>query len=128
MKTILLVGDDTIMLEHCKELLENDGFAVITTIDALRGVDCLSGGTAIDCVVTDYRMPGCGGLEMASLIRARGYTTPIILMDSDLTELAIELGTTLGIRFFLEKTHIKDTLNAAVKICTGSYQNQYSKK
>ena len=76
---ILLADDETAITSELAPLLERSGFEVCVAHDgneALRLVQV----ERPDLAVLDVLMPGCDGREIGRRMRARGDTTPIILL------------------------------------------------
>ncbi|MDA3962800.1 MAG: MASE1 domain-containing protein [Planctomycetota bacterium] len=81
-KHALLVEDDERVLELVREVLERSGFSVDVATngkDGLLAVDHKAGG--YDLVVTDLVMPDLGGVDMATGIRERAGTLPVLFMS-----------------------------------------------
>ncbi|QBR01064.1 response regulator [Paraburkholderia pallida] len=70
-KSILVADDDTFSRLVAKAYLERCGASVIEAEHGDAVLSRLKDGTAIDAVVIDMNMPGMGGVEATSLIRAR---------------------------------------------------------
>jgi len=65
-ETILLVDDETIIVESLARGLGNAGYHVLTASDAARARQLLDDHAGrIDMLLTDLSMPGEGGLELA---------------------------------------------------------------
>jgi DNA-binding response OmpR family regulator len=83
---ILLVEDDAEMRRLVARALAKDGFEVVCFADGRSVVTAIDEELAHDgevravLLVTDVRVPGLGGLEVASWVRSRGITIPIIVM------------------------------------------------
>ncbi|MBN1883378.1 MAG: PAS domain S-box protein, partial [Deltaproteobacteria bacterium] len=61
-ETILLIDDEPYVLEMWGDLLEENGYVVLTAEDGFRGVEIYRERAGdIDLVVLDYIMPGMGG-------------------------------------------------------------------
>lgn len=77
--TIALVEDDEAILRSLSMLLEGRGVTVRSYFSAeqfLAAVD----EDAVECVVTDIRMPGMTGLELQKELKRREPATPVILI------------------------------------------------
>jgi len=83
--TVLIVDDDTLVLERLKEIVEADGYPVVTAQSGKEALDRLSRSSAA-IVVTDLSMPEMDGLELCRRIRARpakGYVYLFLLTVRD---------------------------------------------
>lgn len=79
MKTILFVDDHEVLARLSCDILEVNGYRAIS---AYNGPDALAKFDAdeIDLVVTDFRMDGMDGVELANHLRARRPAVPIIIV------------------------------------------------
>lgn len=76
---ILLVDDDSLVLEATAAMLEDLGHTVTAVSSGSEAVEAMLKDPAIHVVVTDYAMPGMTGLELARTLRRRDPDLPIIL-------------------------------------------------
>lgn len=83
-KRILFINDDLGPRETVECILSKTGYYVVSTaedaFEALRKLQ--EAATPYDLIITDYRMPGMNGDEMALEIRKNNIDIPIILMSS----------------------------------------------
>jgi DNA-binding response OmpR family regulator len=70
---------------------------------------------ASDLLLLDLMMPGLDGLEVCKALRARGQTTPILMLTAKSTELDRVLGLELGADDYLTKPFSLAELLARVK-------------
>jgi len=80
-KKILVVDDQKGIRNLLKELLEQEGFQVITVGDGSAAIKETQ-EQKIDLIIMDMRMPGMNGLEAAKRILRDEYI-PVILMTAD---------------------------------------------
>ena len=80
-KTILLVDDDTLLLNLLTRILESNGYQVVNAPDAEAGLEILE-STKPDLVICDYKLPISDGLEFALQLRQKQETktTPFVLL------------------------------------------------
>ncbi|HEY6273209.1 MAG TPA: response regulator [Terriglobales bacterium] len=79
MKTILFVDDHQVLARLSCEILEMQGYRAVSAydgLDALRKFD----QEDVDLMVTDYRMEGMDGLELARRVHEKHPSVPIILV------------------------------------------------
>ena len=62
--TILVADDDPVLLEIVAKVLEEPGYTVLTATDGYEAVRILA-DRHVDLMITDVRMPGLDGFELA---------------------------------------------------------------
>lgn len=114
MKTILVADDDEAIVEAMQMLLEDDGYAVITTIDG-KNVKKLCSRKP-DMIFLDIWMSGIDGKTICLDIKKDPVTShiPIVLFSAnrDTREISLECGAD---DFILKPFEIKDLLALAHK-------------
>jgi CheY-like chemotaxis protein len=79
MHRVLLIDDNRGIRAVLKSYLESDGFEVTTAEDGEEGILLFGDGESFDVVVTDIRMPGKNGHEVAQYIKtSKRKRTPVI--------------------------------------------------
>ena len=79
MKAILFVDDHEVLARLSCEILEMQGYRAVSAYnaeDALKKFDA----NDIDVLVTDFRMEGMNGLELARKVREKSPQTPVIIV------------------------------------------------
>lgn len=96
---VLLVDDDQDFTEVSSKILQrrNEDFEVYTARDAEEGLELLDEHD-IDCVVSDYEMPGVDGVEFLDKVRDEYRGLPFVLFtgkgSEDIASEAISAGVT----------------------------------
>lgn len=103
---VLLVEDDRatrVMLAH---VLQTAGYAVLEAGDGREALAVLGDPPEterIDLVVSDVRMPGMNGMELARVLREADPGLPVVLLTSFGEKEVIKDALRLGVREFIEK-------------------------
>jgi DNA-binding response OmpR family regulator len=79
MAKILVVDDDTEMINSLVQWLTNDNHAVEACTSGEDALELLE-FSAFDIIVLDWTMPGLTGLDVCRAIRARGCETPVLFL------------------------------------------------
>ena len=66
--SILVVDDDDEVREMLAETLQDFGYAVLQAASGEEALPMLTGDSEIDMLITDIRMPGMSGLELAETV------------------------------------------------------------
>ncbi|MEZ5705836.1 MAG: response regulator transcription factor [Burkholderiaceae bacterium] len=111
---ILVAEDQTDIRDLLVLNLRAAGYAVSETRDGLSAL-ALHTEAPCDLLVLDLMMPGLDGLELCKTLRARGDTTPILMLTAKATELDRVLGLELGADDYLTKPFSLPELLARVK-------------
>jgi two-component system response regulator RegX3 len=111
---LLLVEDETAILEGLVELFEGQGFAVDTAQDGLVALEKIAGGR-YDLVVLDIMLPGMEGLEVLDRVRAHGDVTPILMLTARGAEEDVVAGLERGADDYVTKPFGVHELVARVK-------------
>ncbi len=78
-KKILVVDDEAMVLESVQLTLTHLGYGVESASSGVEALEKLTKGT-FDLVVTDRRMPGMTGEQLAAEIKKRCPEMPIVLL------------------------------------------------
>jgi two-component system OmpR family response regulator len=78
---ILLIEDDTRLSALVADRLRGEGHTAETAADGDEGLRLASSGR-FDMAVVDVMLPGMDGLHVASTLRERGVTTPILMLTA----------------------------------------------
>ena len=100
--TVLVVDDDTDLLQLLTLRLRRAGFAVLTAVSGKEALKRLADSQP-HAVVTDLKMEGLDGLELLSEIEARFPVLPVVLMTAHGTIPDAVKATRLGAYAFLTK-------------------------
>jgi len=80
-KKILLIDDDESTLESLSTYLEELGYKVFTARNGITGLEVVK-NLSPDVIVSDIRMSGLNGIELAYIIKGLKYDIPLILISS----------------------------------------------
>ncbi|SFG38683.1 EAL domain-containing response regulator [Neptunomonas qingdaonensis] len=69
--TLLLVDDETAILNALKRVLRRSGYQILTAESGVEALQVLEDNPEIQVVLTDYRMPGMTGGEMLAEVQQR---------------------------------------------------------
>ena len=77
--TVLLVEDDDDNRELMTEVLQGSGYAVVAVATGAAALRSLA-ERRVDAVVTDFGMPGIGGLDVARAAKTVDPRVPVIVV------------------------------------------------
>lgn len=112
-KKILVVDDDTKIVELVKLYLEREGYGVVTANDGLQALR-LARENHPDLIVLDLMLPGMDGLQVCSTLRAES-PVPIILLTAKTTEQDRITGLDLGADDYVTKPFSPKELVARIR-------------
>ncbi|MGH6639417.1 MAG: response regulator [Polaromonas sp.] len=111
----ILVAEDQADIRDMIVLnLRNAGYQVTAVADGLAALASQT-ELAFDVLILDLMMPGLDGLEVCKALRAKGRSTPILMLTAKSTELDRVLGLELGADDYLTKPFSLAELLARVK-------------
>lgn len=119
-KTILVVDDESHILNVVSLKLRNAGFRVITANDGQEALD-MAAQERPDLVITDYHMPHLSGLELCQRMRQSEATSaiPAIMLTARGYQLEPRDTEQSGIRKMLSKPFSPRNLLATVNEVLG---------
>jgi DNA-binding NtrC family response regulator len=79
MKAILFVDDHEVLARLSCEILEMQGYRAVCAYNAADALDKFN-KEKFDILVTDFRMEGMNGLELARQIHSRDPRVPVIIV------------------------------------------------
>lgn len=113
---ILVVDDETYIVELVKFNLEKDGFQVVVAYDGLNAVRMVEEENP-DLVILDIMLPMMDGLEVCRLLRQtdRYRNLPIIMLTAKGEEIDTVLGLEMGADDYIKKPFSPREMVARVK-------------
>lgn len=80
-KNVLVVEDDAALCLMLQELLEGEGYTVVTAHDGQRALhEGLS--RQFDVIVMDRGLPAIEGLDVLARLRRKGVSTPVLILSA----------------------------------------------
>jgi len=108
---VLHVDDDPMFCDLVADFLarESDRISVTTETDPEDGLDTLrADGTDVDCVVSDYDMPGRNGLAFLAAVRESHPDLPFILFTGKGSEEVASDAISAGVTEYMQKERSTD--------------------
>ena len=118
--TVLVAEDETIIRMDLREMLEEEGYAVVEAADGEQAVR-LAREVHPDLAILDIKMPIKDGLEAAQEISEERIAPVLILTAYSQREL-VEQAAEAGAMGYLIKPFQKHDLLPAIEIAKGRYQ------
>ena len=106
---VLVVEDEDGARASLAEVLAALGYRV-TAVASAEGVAALPAGATYDVLLTDFRLPGASGADLARELRARWPALRVILMSGYTADEAVRQGVSAGTMRFLQKPFDMDSL------------------
>jgi len=111
---ILIVDDEELFREICREMLEERGYRVSLAADAPVALAILR-REPVDLLVADITLPGMDGLALIEKVHEVRPGLPAIVITGFLNETNMLRSLNLGVRGFLTKPFFYDELFVAVE-------------
>jgi two-component system chemotaxis response regulator CheY len=113
---ILVVEDSKAMRSVLKRTVQGAGYADLPIDEACNGAEALAAMRAAppDLVLTDWNMPGMGGIEFLEALRAEGSPVRVGLVTSEQNPAILERAHRAGALFVVGKPFTADVLQAAL--------------
>ena len=108
---ILLVDDETAILETLEILFRGEGWEVVVANSGPKALAALEDDHP-DIVLTDIRMPGAGGLDVLAHARAADPEMSVILMTAQASLQTAVRAVNEGAYYYLQKPFANDELLA----------------
>ncbi len=120
-KKIFIVDDSKVMIMSLKQILELEGFEVLSAKDGMEALEKIKDGLKPDLIITDVNMPRMGGLDFIKNVRPILKFVPILVLT---TESDIEKRTeakNMGATGWLVKpVDGKDLMNVIKQVLPGA--------
>lgn len=83
MPKILIIDDESSVLDNLTVILEREGYEVVTATSGEEGLQHFQASSNIDVVITDIRMPGMMGMEVVRAILAVNPDMGVIILTGE---------------------------------------------
>jgi two-component system, OmpR family, response regulator ChvI len=120
MTTIAVVEDDRGVLDLIKDILEIEGFDVLSYHDGIRALDAFESSSP-DLVITDITMPEMDGIQLLRRLR-ESSNTPVILLTGRMDEAYELVGLRIGADDFIRKPFSPKVLVERVRTVLRRYR------
>jgi DNA-binding NtrC family response regulator len=112
--SVLVVDDESGILDTLRILLRNEGFEVTTAQGGKAGLEQIRSGTH-DLILSDVRMPQVSGLDILTAAREQDPMTPVILMTAQASLQSAIAGLNSGAFYYIQKPFSNDELVAILR-------------
>jgi FixJ family two-component response regulator len=111
---VLVVEDDDSMRQAVQRLLNAAGHPTLAYASA-EALLTAPLNAAAACIVSDFRLPGLSGLDLLTELRARGQSTPFIMVTAHDSAPLREDAKRRGVAAYLTKPFNGSDLMAAIE-------------
>ncbi len=112
--SILVIDDESGILDSLRILLKNSGFTVETAQGGAAGLEALK-NVLPDIVLTDIRMPQVTGIDVLEAARAQDSDMPVILMTAQASLQTAINSVNHGAFYYVQKPFSNDEMVAICK-------------
>ncbi|HJU90956.1 MAG TPA: sigma-54 dependent transcriptional regulator [Gemmatimonadaceae bacterium] len=112
--SILIVDDESGILDTLRILLKNEGFNTIVAQGGRQGLEQLE-SLDPDIILTDVRMPSVGGLDVLAASRAKDPDVPVILMTAQADLRSAIQAVNEGAYYYIQKPFVNDEIVAILR-------------
>jgi two-component system response regulator HydG len=112
--SLLVVDDESGILDTLRILLRNEGFEVTTAQGGRAGLEAIRAGNH-DIILTDVRMPQVTGLDILTAAREQDPMTPVILMTAQASLQSAIQAVNSGAFYYIQKPFSNDELVAILR-------------
>ena len=112
--SVLVVDDESGILDTLRILLRNEGFEVTTAQGGKAGLEQIRAGTH-DIILSDVRMPQVSGLDILNAAREQDPMTPVILMTAQASLQSAIGAVNSGAFYYIQKPFSNDELVAILR-------------
>jgi two-component system, NtrC family, sensor kinase len=114
--TVLVVGDDELVLQRLLELLSCDEYTIVTAPNGLAALERFK-ETLPSIVLLDLHMPLMDGLTLCRLMKQDPHTAgiPILLVTGQTAACEVEAGLAAGASDYIKKPFDNDELRIRVR-------------
>ena len=103
-RRIIYIDDDRDFALLVKRACERRGHSIVTCAEPQYALKALAQDPlACELVITDYRMPGTDGLEVARTIRTLYPALPVVIMSGLVDDALVKAAAGVGVRRVLHK-------------------------
>ncbi|CAN5738527.1 sigma-54 dependent transcriptional regulator [soil metagenome] len=112
--SVLVVDDESGILDTLRILLRNEGFEVTTAQGGKAGLEQIRSGVH-DLILSDVRMPQVSGLDILNAAREQDPMTPVILMTAQASLQSAISAVNSGAFYYIQKPFSNDELIAILR-------------
>jgi two-component system response regulator HydG len=112
--SVLVVDDETGILETLRILLKNEGFVAHVALGGKQGLEQIE-TLSPDIVLTDVRMPSIGGLDILAAARGKDADIPVILMTAQADLRSAIQAVNEGAYHYIQKPFVNDDIIAVLR-------------
>jgi len=113
---ILYIDDDDSQLFMVKRMLERWGYSVITFREQREAIEAVKAGEIdFDLVITDFKMPGVSGVDVARAIRDVRPSLPVLMVSGYINDQLRQQADAAGVRELFAKPHEEEDLRDTIQ-------------
>jgi two-component system, cell cycle sensor histidine kinase and response regulator CckA len=110
-----VVDDESQVRAIVRRLLEADNWKIVEAADGAEALRLISTVSPVSLLITDVRMPGMNGMELAAEVRHRGHRIPVLYLTGFADALFVSRAVLRDGEAFLTKPFTRTGLLQAVR-------------